>query len=260
MLDRILAPVPNWLGRGAEVQPGSRLASDDAATSPVQMSHVTRACLTQAVDHLEALRQWIFVARVVPTWATFTVARGAIENAATAVWLQSNDDQSVRVRRRIKVRVRDIRHGQDFMDHLGDPPPRPAEQRLEELVTMGRAFGVDRGDVLGRTVGYRAILAEAGRETPVLSDDGPLAMWRMCSGVAHGQQWATLGVLEREIVATDGDVVQVRLTASEKPLVGAVNMAARLTAEGFRLLDRHRLCWRDSACSPTGPDGDRSPT
>jgi hypothetical protein len=250
VLKATLGAVDGMLARGAEktaeIQAGSRLASDDAATAPHQMTHAMTACLTHAVDHLEALRLWLFKAQRVPAWATFSVARGAIENAATAVWLQTSDDQATRVRRRIKLHVRDIRDGTRFRDLVDAPPPRPAEQRLDELVELGKPFGIDSSDVLGRTVGYANIVEDAGVETPDLTDTGPLALWQICSGLAHGQTWATLGVLDREIVSDDGVAYVVKLTAPELPLVGVVNIATRLTVEGFRLFDRHRLRWKDS--------------
>ena len=154
------------------------------------------------------------------------------------------------MRRRIKLHVRDIRNGQEFRELIGEDPPRPAEERLAELVTMGAPFGIPQDDVLGGTVGYARILADAGTESPRISDTGPLALWRMCSGLAHGQQWATFGVLDRQLMSTDDEqVALVKLTAPELPLVGAVNMAMLLTKEGFRLLDQHRLVWRESSAS-----------
>jgi hypothetical protein len=43
------------------------------------------------------------------------------------------------------------------------------------------------------------------------------------SGLAHGQTWATFGILDQQIVSGDDVAYTVKLTAPEVPLVGVVS-------------------------------------
>lgn len=242
----ILAPVDGWAQRSVgpvEVQAGSRLEGDDRVTAPIQLSHATKGALVHAVDHLIALKQLILAAGTCPLYAAFSLARGAIETAATGAWLLSSDDQATRVRRRIKLQVRSMRAGDEFREVVKDPAPKSVDDRLAELVSMGAPFGIDQSDVKGTEIGYGVIVRQAAAELPKLSNDGPVALWMMCSALAHGEAWATHAVLDREILTDDGEVLGLRLTAPDKPLVAAINIAALLTREAWALFDRHRVRW-----------------
>jgi hypothetical protein len=66
--------------------------------------------------------------------------------------------------------------------------------RLDELEALARACGVAEAEAL-RRVGYEEIVREA---SPVL-DVGvlPVVVWRACSGISHGDLWATLTMTTR---------------------------------------------------------------
>jgi hypothetical protein len=92
----LLSPLEAWVKappKVAAVLPGSRTASDDLATASNPMSHTVASALAHALDHLQCLDALMFEANTLPTWAPFGVVRGAIENAAVAVWLLAPDDQ-----------------------------------------------------------------------------------------------------------------------------------------------------------------------
>lgn len=87
-----LAPVIDRLMQIAgEVPPTvptrSSLGGDDRATHPYETSHAVRQCLNTAADHLHAVKTLVHDLRYLHTAAASTLARAAIENAATAVRL-----------------------------------------------------------------------------------------------------------------------------------------------------------------------------
>lgn len=73
--------------------------------------------------------------------------------------------------------------------------------------------------------------------------------WRILSGLTHGAQWATLGVLDRttKLSAVDG-VVHVRFTGSPETL-------ALQALQVLQLVDIAEAAFTDRAAAPAGTTG-----
>jgi hypothetical protein len=67
-------------------------------------------------------------------------------------------------------------------------------------------------------------------------------LWQICSGFAHGREWATLGLLERTVHSQVGNVVQVRLSSSTEVLLNMLYMTTLLTGKAKGLYDIRRTC------------------
>jgi hypothetical protein len=90
---RILADVQalqeRWGTEGLvpPAEPGSRLAGDDAKSAPYHVSHGGTQLLSVATDHLHAIKLLLIDGGVLQNSAPYTLARGALEAAGTAVWM-----------------------------------------------------------------------------------------------------------------------------------------------------------------------------
>lgn len=245
-IQRVMRPLARWQERQRErldPQPGSDLAGDDALTSPVQLSHLARGSLGQAADHLDAIRTLLFEAQRLHTWAPYTLARGALENAATAVWLLAPEDRETRVHRRLRLRVQDLRDEEEFFEDAGLTPVRDVAADRELVRQLARDAGVKTDNLFARGPTFTRILDEAQGPAGLST---ARALWRLSSGIAHGRQWATLSsALAKDVVHQQDDVATVAYTADETVVLGVVNVAVRMTDAGWRLLDRRRLRFTD---------------
>jgi hypothetical protein len=242
-----------WLGRDEDpiltaVQPGSRTAGDDRLTDPHRLSHQVLTSLAHGIDHLHAFRSLVVKAEELHLYAPFSLMRGALENACTALWLLHPDDEATRAQRCLQLAAADVKHGEEARALTGERDAAGAERlarRRNRIGDLAEAAGLRR-DVIATAPGRARIVRESAAATTFDGDTLEL-VWRTCSGLAHGQQWATLGMLEREsVVDADGDpdVVRLQLSASGDSLVLMTKTITLLIDRAWRLYDRHRLAWR----------------
>ena len=108
MIEPMFDEVERWRERMVatplEVQTGSLLADDDAATGCFQTSHAALGALHTATDHLHSLRTLVRDAGWLHTYAPFTLCRTALECAATAVWLLAPEARQERIIRQPRQR------------------------------------------------------------------------------------------------------------------------------------------------------------
>ena len=68
-----------------------------------------------------------------------------------------------------------------------------------------------------------------------------LAAWQMCSGLAHGRQWASLAFSDRDHVRDmTSEVLEVRLTSSATKIHLITQVGFLLTHEARELFQRQR--------------------
>jgi hypothetical protein len=84
------------------ISAGSSLFGDDRASDPFQVSHAVRLCMTVGIDHLHAAKVLVVDQGVLHTAAPASLARGALENLATAYWILRPDDRNERVERTLR--------------------------------------------------------------------------------------------------------------------------------------------------------------
>lgn len=245
------AMLDQWLGRDETpvlnaVQPGSRMAVDDAATAPHHLSHAVLSALSHGIDHLHCFRSLIVDAQALHVYAPFSLLRAAFENFSTVLWLLEPDDRETRVQRRLQLAAANIRYGEDVRRLAQEAGEDQSERRLGDVAAIAVSAGVPADRILGRTPGYESIV-RGGAAATALSADTLVLVWKTCSGITHGQSWASLGVLEREITQDDesGEIVRLQLSAPNETVVLLAQTATLLCRDAWRLFDRHRLAWRE---------------
>lgn len=221
-------------------EPASELAADDTAVTPHLVSGLAQGAIAQASDHLEAFRSLLQDLRVVHPWAQYTLLRGALENASTALWLVAPDLPDERRFRALRLAARDIMDSRNAepLHRQKAPSGRTHDERLEELKTL--AAPRRRQEVAARPISYQRIVREAA-EAAGRDPDLHELLWRMLSGLAHGAPWASLSLLPRTVAETDrADVAGVRFTGSPDTML----LIARLS---MIMLARAEELWRRRA-------------
>ncbi|MFF1872792.1 hypothetical protein [Kitasatospora herbaricolor] len=111
------------------------------------------------------------------------------------------------------------------------------EKRQERIKNLLRAAGVPEDELSNgklRMPGYGDIVNTAGTLTSVGGARAEL-FWSACSSLAHGDLTGTLAVLDRETMATDGDISWVRFTGSVMAALVITAKTIDMTEAAFTL-------------------------
>lgn len=233
---------PNWAG----VSQGSSLAHDDRKTDPFHTSHAVASAIHVSVDHAFSLQRLIEgCANCTPKQLTFglnsyySLLRGVLENAARAVWLLAPDSQPDRILRRLRLHADNLRNSDKAAIAMGTTAPKPLPVRLDRIREIADLAGVDGRSAIGR-VGNIEIIQAAGEY--IAGDGGGRhteALWRACSGAAHGDVWAGLSLHDKRVVSATGKVNTIQMTAGTELLTKFVTETFAVLHVAFRLLDHH---------------------
>jgi hypothetical protein len=176
-------------------QAGSAMAGDDAKANPYQISHLIAQVTGASVDHLHCLRQSMRGQQpdslAIHLQAPFSLARGAIENASTAMWLMAPTARPERLRRRLRYEWASIKNAESFLEAADLPERQGIQKRKDRVLGLITAAGLVEREVTRNKPGFAEIVAAAG-EAVDLVDDGrnfPLILWKMGSAIAHGDTW-----------------------------------------------------------------------
>lgn len=186
----------------------SALTGDDRATSPYNTSHAFRQSLTAAIDHLHAAKTLVHDVGMVHLGAPATLARSALENAATGWWLLEPRGRDERVLRTLRWYSRNFRDQHTALDDTTLIPERTLEQKLGKVRAIAAKRGLNPDQAAG---GYKmSTVIEA--HTAGTRTDSKFG-WQLASGFAHGRPWAYLGALSQDRRPSDEDgIMKVRLT------------------------------------------------
>jgi hypothetical protein len=238
------------------IQPRSPLSTDDARTRPYQVSHRAWMAITPAVDFLAGLRGSIIGARRqdqltmrLHSYAQAGLVRGALENACCAVWLLA-PSRMERITNRLALEWKELRPAYRLRELAGSPPPRTIKQRQQELVDLllaAHAAVTPAGQTPAvaddatarralRSLDYVTIARRAG-ELAGVGADVTEAVWRMCSGLAHGDVSATIGLLSTDVVQQMVPGISLaRVSPRVNLLVTATAIAYGMVSRAFQLL------------------------
>jgi hypothetical protein len=230
-----------------DVQLGSRTAEDDQLLKPYELSDTVHRQLIHAVDHFHCLRSVIIEARIQHLAAPFTLMRAALENAAVAVWLLRPDDQAERLLRRLRLELANEADLDAAFNAIDYVPKRSSEERRRPVLERAEQLGLARSSLAGRPPGWATLIRDAGEA--VRSGPGHCErMWRVCSGFAHGRQWANDVTFERHAAngLPERDGVPVRVTSPTHTVIRVATTAYEMLSAAYALHDRHRLHWKTS--------------
>lgn len=176
---------------------GSSLAADDIASGPYPTSHVLRMCLTAGMEHLHAAKVLVVDQQVPHTAASWSLARGALENLATAYWILRPDRRDDRIERTLRWHAQNVADSDDATRHRDPPNVASAETRLSELDAVARRRMLDPDGVRRGCSSMEAVeYAEASLPQPGFGVRFP---WQLSSGFSHGRPWAPLGASALEM-------------------------------------------------------------
>lgn len=205
-----------------EVRPGSSLAADNRKADPFHTSHVIELLLNAGIDNLNGIRHLIWGRPgddpnhpVLHQAAHYVLARAAIEDFATALWILEPASRDLRIERTLRWHVKNVKDQHQAIGMLDIPGQRPLEdrlRRLEQIATQSLGAvpsGFRNGYTATRVLEYVDENNEnAGRKLSTFF------LWRLCSGFTHGRLWASLAFQEQDMQPTDDpDVMSVRINS-----------------------------------------------
>jgi len=249
---KVFGLVDDWFVRSQQKQaspvPGSSLAGDDKATDRYPVSAAAASVLISAVNHIHAVRTLIVEAKKVHPNAPLTLLRGALENAATAVWLLAPTSRDTRVLRRLRLEYANAWNSEQARLLAKATGGRTLVERRQRLQDMARNRGLTPdqvSQVAATAVGFRTIVREAAIDVPGRDPEFTEFVWMVCSGIAHAQIWASIAASDRTIIGQVSPTVsQVRLTTNDQFLLAAAQVTAVMIADGWQYYDRAVACHR----------------
>ena len=250
----VLAPridglLVRWEGDGTDdhsALPGSPLTGDDRWTRPNHVSHAAWLSIGHALDNLGAIRSLMVVKTgdevqvVTRPYAVYPLIRAAMENACAALWLLGPLDRPGRVTRRTRMVVTDADNRDQAM-RKADPSTSPIlDKQKARARQLAEKHGLDPVECV-RPVRYREIVRGAHGVIGLDPGNGE-AIWRLLSGLTHGDSWASHTVTDRDEVklTDDEDVFTIRATSSVTNVVNFVGIATSLTSKALSLFDDRR--------------------
>jgi len=269
---RVLDKIDPWLEVVASDEPSgvwivqdrSPLSTDDRRTHPYRVSHRAWMAITVAVDFLHCLRRSLIqelredrVSVRLHSYAQMGLLRGAVENACCAIWLLGPPSRMERIINRLGLEWKELTPAYRLRELAGNQPPRTIEQRQQQLIDLLLAanlpYTVPAGQDANvaaaraaraalRSVDYVDVVRRAGELTPPVGAVSAEATWRMCSGLAHGDASATLGLLATAVAEqVQPGIKLMRISAHVQMMYVATLVAYVLTARAFELLRARTL-------------------
>ncbi len=235
-----------WEGPPAHAaEHGSALAGDDKHSRPYHVSHVAWLSIGHAIDNLVALRTLTVqghgneITVASRPFAAYPSVRAALENACSAIWLIGPESRDDRLMRRFRQLLTDAAN-RDKAVQLIDPHAEPSDNRRAEVRRLIDARGLSI-EACKKSVSFSEVVR--GAHTIMGLDEAKgEAIWRMLSGLTHGDSWASHMITDRDDVSvlTDDEVYTVRTTSSLTNIANLTSMALSVTTNAIIFFDTRR--------------------
>ncbi len=211
--DALNEPERSFVGEG-----NSALQGDDAATPYEPVSDLVASHFAVAMDQLHAVKLAVESGReagqlnILPM-SMYTLIRSAFETIGTAIWLLSPPSRDERVLRALQLTYDHRQSVRTVAAELGDSEDPGFDRMASRMEQLRDA----RPGLRGRSLRLKTVTQRLDAIPSRLPDlfMPPLTLWRMSSGLAHGNNAMIRFVLEHEQV-TDfrNGRGQFRLTSS----------------------------------------------
>lgn len=249
-------PLVEDRSQGISVERGSSLWADDAKTFPHNLSHGVQHALGVSVDHLQCLRSTVRQfdrngrpTNVIHMNAQYSLARGALESAARALWLVDPSNRLERVTRRLRMAYKELGDSHSVRELLDAPTARTLVERQDDLLGLLVAAGTPEEKalrVLKQGPGYGDILNDVGSRLRVGASPelGPVVckgIWKACSALAHGDHLGAVNFLDREELESDGRVALVSFTGSIPLLAQATFVTVKILERSFEVFSQRAV-------------------
>jgi hypothetical protein len=248
LLMRELLLVDEWLSRLGSgpgpmpVAAGAPLAGDDRWSDPFQMSHAVGSALVIAVDHAHCLRRAVEgCVNCAPTELAlllnsyYSLLRGAMENAARAIWLLAPEQRAERVLRRLRLQAGNVIQSDALCEVGAFPRKKPKADRLQRVEEIAQRSSISPAAAV-KPPSNREIVRSAGEYIAHNAGHAEV-VWRACSAASHGDIWAVLSLHDREESNIVNGVVALRTTASTNVLTTMVVETVAVIKSAFLLRD-----------------------
>jgi hypothetical protein len=170
-------------------------------------------------------------------YAPYSLVRGAMENASTAVWLLAPAGRPERALRRLRLAALDVHNGERIKTLIGAVGPRSPDERRDQIRDGARRPSLDPTKALKRP-GYGEIVAAAGGHVPMGEKIASLN-WGICSAVAHGDFWSMVAVAEHdELPAAPAGAAHLRVNVNVERLYFSTFFALQMTNHAWRFYDK----------------------
>jgi hypothetical protein len=248
-LAALLSDTDEWVSRvshKSDVEPaeGSPLAGDDRHCGKFKMSASAWTHLTVAIDHLDTLRsatlgcdQHERMNLNLQLYGQFTLMRAIIENAASVLWMLTPKLRNDRILRRLRAASGDIRMNEAVRNLTSSPGTKTEGQRLDEVRAIAERRGIDPTKAT-QSPRFEEIVRVGGDATP-LKGDLAVVMWRACSGLAHGDLWATIVIPGRVHLAPQvPEIALLELSPNVKGLITMLMGCKVMLSNAYELYER----------------------
>lgn len=215
---------------------GSVLDAADALTEPHQVSHLIGYLLHTAVDHLHALKTLLAGAKAQHTFAPYTLIRGCIEAASTALWILQDPDPQLITRRALHLEYQNL-WDQRRATRLVDKDADFDEERLALLKKV-----LDRNDLTAAVVKKQLHVSELiATAAEVFTLPASCLTWQMCSAAAHGRPWAKQFLTLFEAHDDDGisKTLSGQLTSNQLAMAISLNNACEVLDKARTVRSKH---------------------
>jgi hypothetical protein len=214
-----IAGFPNDLARrsgtpgGFSAHADSEAALDDEMLGGYNLSTAVVQGLAASIDHLDALTTLVVEHNVLHINAAYSLARGVLENAASAFWIVHPAERPERLHRALRWWAKNANDGEAAQTAFPAASGAPSSDVIKKLEATARANHLPIGKLKN---GYTSTAAVGyADDNAEMADGSPIEVlfpWQLCSGFAHGRPWASLGALLREAHPTpDPTISNLRL-------------------------------------------------
>lgn len=116
--------------QGFPVQPRSSLAGDDRAAHPFEVSQAIRHLINVTVDQLHGAVTLVHDAKAHHLAVTATLARAALENTATGLWILGPASRDLRIERTLRWHIRNYFDANSTVVLFRDQPTADSQERV----------------------------------------------------------------------------------------------------------------------------------
>ncbi|MFZ2528148.1 MAG: hypothetical protein WAX14_10915 [Rhodococcus sp. (in: high G+C Gram-positive bacteria)] len=234
---RTLGPIENKRANaGYPIHPHSSLALDHQRMPGLLVSHSVDRALHHSLDCLWGLDQ--LLKETGPQhYAPYLLIRGALESAATVIWLLDPDDRTTRLQRRVAIEVNNAKEASKAIAAAGRSDDHDPDRWESDMSALLDSAGLVLKDCQWK--GYGAIVREIDA-APQTVRSTELA-WRACSGMSHGKFWS-LQMFAAESNRRDigNDAIQADFTPSYHGLAIVLDAVVRTIHHADTLYDTRR--------------------
>ncbi|WP_139000232.1 hypothetical protein [Rhodococcus zopfii] len=221
---------------GYPIHPHSSLALDHQRMPGLQVGHSIDRALHHSLDCLWGLDQ--LLKKTGPQhYAPYLLIRGALESAATAVWLLDPDDRTTRLQRRVAIAVNNEHETSKAIAAAGRKDDYDPDRWKTGMSALLSKAGLSLKDCQWKS--YSAIVRDI--------DDAPNTVksielaWRACSGMSHGKLWSfQMFAAESNRRDTGNGTIQADYTPSYHSLATVLDTVVQTVHRADALYDTRR--------------------